>query len=585
MKRYLLTLTLISTASAGWAQTYLSPNQLGGSGQLPGNHAHLIFSLSNGNWVPQVMLPPPAQVLDKARIEIRSNAAYLTQILQAHSDVPIPSLPLADGQSLAYVFSSAKRRWEVEAPTVYGQNTGAPLNMATTSHRVVRAVFANGAWSPSLNLPQSAMDEAIVLASSRAAWSSRIDPSQVLHASTMPLRTRDEYAFSFNARLGKWILRQGPETRLSLASLPQGQMPAPATALTRLNLPVGTAAKEVRLPAAAGDRDRVIITSHAQARTHLLHPSLEEQGTFTVGDGQTYEFMWNAQTRAWIPLQMPRTRVLVKTLNGPTMAPIRTPITELVASDGNWARLVVLPNQAKPGDRVWVKSAATWAFAVGWGDTAGPNRHTVTQGEEVSFVRLANTWARETDTIRILLAYGQGVTAQFGASAARARQLESLRLTNESLANSGARFRFQVASLLEVPNLGGELRDALGAMRSHPGIQAERERVMADAVYYEGIEAGCGWAFVNPSPSFFNMAATGSTACGTTVMRHELGHNLGLDHGNGIVPTVMSGNAVPFFATPMRIEPTLRVPMSQDARVPDEVSIMDKNAPAIARFR
>jgi hypothetical protein len=104
-------------------------------------------------------------------------------------------------------------------------------------------------------------------------------------------------------------------------------------------------------------------------------------------------------------------------------------------------------------------------------------------------------------------------------------------------------------------------------------------------VYYEGTESGCGLAWVNSKPIAMNMLATGSTMCGTTVMRHELGHNMGVGHGNGVVYTVMSGNQVSSFATPHRFDPSLRVHRGHGAKLPDEVTPMDKNAPAVARFR
>ena len=137
--------------------------------------------------------------------------------------------------------------------------------------------------------------------------------------------------------------------------------------------------------------------------------------------------------------------------------------------------------------------------------------------------------------------------------------------------------RWSVAQLLR---LDRDRRLRLHAIQSPLG-----QRLLADAVYYEGTESGCGLAFVNSTPSAFYMLASGSTACGTTVMRHELGHNMGLGHGNGVVPTVMSGNAVPSFATPRRFDPALRVHLGHGASLPDEVTPMDKNAPTVARFR
>lgn len=582
MKHLITTLALSALSTLSWSQTYLTPNQLG-SGQLPGTHQDLVFTLGDGNWTPQVSLP--ASGLDKASIRIVSNAGYHTQVLQANTDVPLPTMVLARGQSLQYSYSNANQRWEVVAPTVWAANDGKPMTLPTSEHRVVRARMGDGAWSASLSLPPSAIDGALVLVNSSATWSSRIDPSHVLHASTMPLRRNDNYAFVFNTRLGKWTLHQGPETRLSWSALPNGQLPVPITAVTRLNLPADAASTTLTLPSQAGDRDRVIVTSSATTRSTIANTGVQDVGTMTIGQGQTYEFMWNAPSKRWVLMQAPVTQVRAQQVTGQAMPPLQTPVTELLAWDGNWKRTVGLPISGRAGDRVVVKSSASWSFNVVEIAPATRVNDVISRNEEAVYLHDGTRWTRETDTIRILLSYGQGVTARLGAAAARARQLESLRLTNESLANSGARFRFQVAGLLEVPNLGTTLNDAVTRGRDNATIQNERNRLLADAVYYEGIEDGCGLAWVNSTPHNYNMLATGSLNCGTTVMRHELGHNMGLGHGNGVIPTVMSGNTAPYFATPHRFDSTLRVPMGHLANVPDEVTPMNRNAPAVSRFR
>lgn len=591
MKHFVLPFLLISLSTMSWAQTYSSPNQLG-SGNLPGTFASLVFTLGDGNWTPQVSLPALAK--DKASIKIVSGATWGTQVLQAHSDVPLPALSLLTGQTLEYKYAAAAQRWEIVAPTVSPPNTGGTFSLSSSTDRVRRAALYDGAWAQALNLPTTAADGAVLLVSSRATWSSRIDPRQVLHASTLPLRTLDQYAFVFNAKLNKWLLTKGPETTLSLSVLRNGQLPVPATAMTRFNLSAGTAATTLRLPASAGDRDRVVIGSSAQARSTIANSNVRGLGTMTVGFNESYEFMWNAEAATWVPLKMPRTLINIATLRSTVssgvsfavLPPVQTPVTEVVAVASDKSdKQVQLSNQALVGDRVVVRSAMPGGLLVAYAQGNVGNMYRVGKDEEVAFVKVADGWRQETETIRILLTYGQGVTAKFGAQAAAARQLESLRLTNEALENSGSRFRFQAAGLMEVLNLGSTLGDALNLGRTNAGIQTERQRLLADAVYYEGTESGCGLAWVNSTPSAFNMLATGSTACGTTVMRHELGHNMGLSHGNGVVPTVMSGNAVPAFATPRRFDSSLGVHLGHGATLPDEVTPMDKNAPAVARFR
>lgn len=460
-----------------------------------------------------------------------------------------------------------------------------------------------------MSLPPSAVDGAVALVSSEAQWTSRIESTNVLHASTMPLRTNDAYAFVYSQRLGKWALYRGSEGQLRWSAIAPGRwtwvqgaddtelelawvttggkavIPTPGASLTRLEVPAPASATTIVLPGKAGDRDRIVITSKSAARSTIDNTLVQDAGTMTLGKGQTYEFMWHAELGRWVVLKAPLTEVLAGQVSGDVMSPVRTPVTQLLAWDGNWKSAVTLPSAARAGDRVVVKSSAAWAFKVM--DPAAPNQlnQSVTQGEEVSFVHNGQHWTRETDTIRILLTYGQAVSAKLGGNAARVRQIESLRLTNEALENSGARFRFQIANLIEVPDLGADLGEALNRARDNTIIQDERARVQADAVYYEGVESGCGLAWVNSNPSSYSMVATGSLGCGTTVMRHELGHNMGLPHGDGLIPTAMSGNAVPYFATPNRYDPTLGVPMGHLATRPDEVAIMDRNAPAVAGFR
>jgi hypothetical protein len=90
-----LALSTPSTWSGG--QTHLTPNALG-SGNLPGSYTDLVFTLGDANWTSEVHLP--AASTDKASVRVVSNAQCQTQVLQANTDVPVPALALACGQSV-----------------------------------------------------------------------------------------------------------------------------------------------------------------------------------------------------------------------------------------------------------------------------------------------------------------------------------------------------------------------------------------------------------------------------------------------------------------------------------------------------
>lgn len=581
-----LCMTLL--AHAAIAQTQLSPRQVGG-GEIPAVSGSAVFTLSNGDWVDAVRLP--ARSADGATLKVASQADWGTQVLQAGTDVPLPSLPLGRGETLEYRYSAGKSRWMILAPTVRPRNDGTPLALQLPRGPVTRVVLSDGAWAPSVVLPPSAPNNTVVLVTHNAAWASRVSDQNLLHDYTTELRRGNDYAFLFNERLGKWTVA----ATVTPPPPPPGQpphggqldIPVPVNPMTRVTIDAAQAPVTVHLPPQAGDRDRVVIDSRSSVPSTIDTSNVEGGATMTVATGQTYEFMWLREKSRWYALRQPvhMLRLTQTPADRPMPAPL-TSTTEVVAGNGNWQAQLILPDQARPGDRVAVKSSAAWPFQVTTPGASGFGSYTVTEGEEVSFVRNGDgSWARETDTIRLLLTYGQSVVNRLGESAAQARQLESLRLTNEALGNSGSRFRFQAAGVRVVPDLGRTLDEALSRARTHTYIQAERDATRADAVYYEGVEDGCGLAWLNSRPDASNMVATGSLNCGTTVMRHELGHNMGLEHGDGMFQTVMSGNALPYYATPNRYDARLGLPLGQGARQPDEVAVMDRNAPSVARFR
>jgi hypothetical protein len=368
MKKYFLAVVLSTISALGWAQTYLSPNKLG-SGNLPGSYPDLIFTLSDGNWTPQIKLPSTAN--ENASIKIISYASYKTQVLQTNTDVPLPALTISRGQTLQYRYIAKNLRWEVVAPTIWAHNNGMPMDLAAGTDRIVRVRMKDDAWTPSLVLPATASGEDVLLIQSSATSNSAISANNVLHASTMPLRTNDEYAFVFNKTLGKWVLSKGPETKLLPSVLKQGQLPVPATPLTSLSITGQPLPQALRLPVKAGDRDRLIVTSSVKARSTIANANVQGMGTMTIGEGQTYEFMWNAVASSWVMMQAPRDQFTLKSLSTATLPALQTPVTEVLAWDGNWLPSVTLPSHALQNDRVVVTSSAIDSFTVEDGGTSG----------------------------------------------------------------------------------------------------------------------------------------------------------------------------------------------------------------------
>ncbi|MEC7119520.1 MAG: zinc-dependent metalloprotease family protein, partial [Pseudomonadota bacterium] len=205
-----------------------------------------------------------------------------------------------------------------------------------------------------------------------------------------------------------------------------------------------------------------------------------------------------------------------------------------------------------------------------------------------------NRWQTETRTVTMLLVYSEEAAQRLGDSAMQARLYEGVRLTNEALQNSRANFYVKAVGIMKRQLQGGTLGTVLPAARPDNVIQTRRNEVAADAVYYEGTESGCGLAYINAPATW--MVGTGSLNCGTTVMRHEFGHNMGLDHagedggsapyakGFGPIKTVMGGNAIPYFANPRLFTQDFGLKMGIEDEV-DAVRAMNDRSLAVSLFR
>jgi Metallo-peptidase family M12B Reprolysin-like len=569
----------------------LTPNDIGG-GNIPGNQSVIDFNLSDGNWTRNIYLPKQAP--DRAVLTIKSAATFGSSIELKYTDIPISSLSLQAGESQKFEYSAAQGRWLALSIPEYSPKTVASV---PASLKLWRYQLSDADWAPSVTLPATAPAGAVVLVQSKAQKASRITAgSSVLHASTMNLsKGQAAYAFTFHPELKKWYLVNAPIHRLVPSQLNAGAtIPAPITPRVILTMLKG-ASGSIGLPAAAGDRDRIRIDTAAALPITIRNTGINYAGTLRMQGQDVYEFMWIAEKTRWEPLIMPRRYFSLGSLPRGVLPAIDAPKVTVAASNASWAPQLTLPAGAKTGDRVLVSSSATSSFQVVSAAVPSPALRTVSSGDEVSFVVDANQrWQVETGIITMLQVYSDTVANRLGEQAARARQLESFRITNEALENSRANFKLKLAGLFRHRDQGSTLNDAVDRLRSDAVVQAERNRVKADAIYYEGAEDGCGLAWLNSND--FNMVATGSINCGTIVMRHEFGHNMGLSHGGspgGSAPyatgytlfsTIMGGNSTPFYSNPRIYQPEVGLPLGIEDKI-DAVRAMNERSSTVANFR
>ncbi|MEI2456155.1 metalloendopeptidase CpaA [Lysobacter firmicutimachus] len=586
---------LLASLSAPAAATDLSPNQVGG-GDIPGNYAQIDFYLKNGDWAPKLTLSNAAG--DGYTVAIHSTAGYDSQLATGNTDYPLSSMPIRAGDSLSFVYRAVQRQWSLVGPSLSPNGNGGSGAIASYPNaRVLRFNLADGDWAQSVTLPSSAPDNSLIVVSSSATWNSRINPQNIQYASSFNLRTGDQYAFLYRTALQRWVSVKAPTQAFDAGKIGT-QIPTPVVPNTQVKLADGNWVSELRLPASAGDRDRVSIVSDASWTATISGQNVDAAATMKLVTGSRYDFIYIKERARWVLQSSPTPAYTANGPGGSQLPDMTSPNARYSAADGNWAATVKLPVNATPGDRVVVKSDASWDFNVtGQNTTFGTVP--VRRGETLRFVRTAaGAWSLDTRLITMLLIYSEEAAAQLGETAAQMRLWEGLRLTNEALENSRVNFYVKAVGMIKRQFQATTLGDILNVALKDSVVSSTRTQLAADAVYYEGTEEGCGLAWVNASRD--NMIGSGSLGCGTTVMRHEFGHNMGLNHGDdasggsapyakgySLISDIMGGNAIPYYSNPnlytTDTEVATGLPMGI-ANVTDSVRAMNERSQLVSEF-
>lgn len=565
----------------------LTPNQLG-SGALPSGYKVITFTLANGNWVKDITLPRHAE--HQSTVHIYSLAAWDAVVDTTEVNIPLQSLTIAEHESYTFIYDSHLKAWQISGNSVdflTPNKTGAAI--PNNPQYITFYTLGNGDWVPEVILPQYARPNSLVILSSSAEWALKVSPRNLFYASTTNLKKGDRYIFKFLGDFNKWVIDEAPIHQLDAVSAGV-QMAPPIGPKTQVLFTDKSWRPAIVLPATAGDRDRIIIKSTAASVATIDAAYVNTFNLMSLSAGDQYEFFYIAENRKWEVIKYPSSFYRFHELTGGELPSISKPRTVVQVDVGSnvFLRLPVRPPE---NARVVVQVADGAYINVMFGSQTV----LVSYGEIMVFkANHLGQWVQETITIDLLLLYSDKAAAILGREGMEQRLLEGLSLTNEALENSGANFRFrskgirQIAAKAHWTDLGGPTYD----LRDDVVAQMWRNELKADGVYYEGTEGGdCGLAW--RLASAYNMVATGSISCGTTVMRHELGHNLGVRHGGeggdydqGYVElkTILGGNEIPYYSTPLRYTEDYGIPLGIPGKI-DAVRTMNAFSATVAAYR
>jgi hypothetical protein len=573
----LLCLALMWAPGVAATPTYITAEANGGSGEIPSGHADLVFAVTSGEWVSEIEFPKWPRHRD--HLVIRNSSAFATTLQAMASNLNVERFQLGARQSIEFYYSSNKRIWELSGDVLrmWPSKTGPVI--PDNHPRLSTYEMWNGDWTREVTLPAKGNDGDIISITSYATYTSRVSTSNVMFAYTMPITTRDQWAFVYSGAFGKWLLRTSPWASPGNAL----QLPVPNKARMMVNV-VSRLAGNIKLPAKAGDRDRIIIRSRINQAFEIDRANAMDGAASRLLARQQYEYVYTRETGKWERVSEPRAPILQAYQFPSGQLPrLNAPTTVIRFSNGNWFRTLQLPRGYGAGTRLIVDTSATYNVTVRGDGVA----ETLRTGELVAFVVTPNgRWSRETRTIDMLLLYDGRVAAQLGESAARARLVQSLTVVNQAFEDSRTNFRFRMVGVRKFTQPGW-MTDPLVSLRTDPTAQAWLNELKADGMHYLGSTGNQG-AWINGGK--FNHVSVSSLWFDTTGMRWAVAWSLGADgqkpyaHGYRELGTVLAGKKIPYYSNTRRLTPDHGIRMGVAGRI-DNVRAMNEFSAQVAAYR
>ncbi|MCU4347725.1 metalloendopeptidase CpaA [Acinetobacter lactucae] len=575
------------------AATTLSPNQNNKSGVIPSGYDDLIFTISDGNWVKTISLPSTSK--EGALLTIKSTAGLSSEIDLSNVKINKKGfLTLKSGNTFSFKFTGDKWELYVAEPENNFNPTKNGNTVPNFSASIAQYSIDDTAWAETVYLPQNPTNDQLLIVKSTATKAAKIDSQNTLFASSFKLNKNDSYIFQYNQKLAKWIPISVPS---HIINVQQNDIAAFYQKLQKLNTPKtevhfanGAWTPSFKLPQTANDRDRIVVTSTADWQSVIENVNTNTTATMKLNKGNRYEFIYISDKSQWVLISSPKT--IINAQQAAQGFTFKTPVVEITADNTQWSPSINLPNSTQTGDKVIVSNYADKAFTV----TSTNLSRTLNTGDKIRFVFNNNAWNVDSYQIDLLIVNSPVVNDNLGATAAKIRAREALRLTNEALENSQAKAYFREVGYIDHRIDGTSLSEAIRNGRTDSVVQAERTKTGADAIYTITDHSGCGLAWINTTPNKSYMIGSENYKCGITAMRHELGHNMGLGHGESerttgyhwgfshpLGSTIMAGNQIGLYSSPNHYSPEYGVRLG-DAEKYDGLRKINENAETVSKF-
>ncbi|CNI15605.1 hypothetical protein [Yersinia mollaretii] len=590
------------------------------------SYKDIIKQLLDSDWVGNITMPDQSD--DKSTATIIFSA---TEDAMLH--LPSGPLKIKSGTEYNLEYDANRQQWynreadiNDETPDLIPKNRSTRsviedsetidsrvvYTIPESSQKVTDYVMDNNNWAAEIRLPSTAEDESTMTIHSTAIRDSKISSENLLYPCTTTIKSDDQYVFKYLKKFSRWALESAPVRNIEFDRI-QSEIPFPTSPTTMVTMTDSHWREKIKLPERAADRDKITLKSSTDAVTHIDTDNVNEPGVMKLRNGEQYDFFYIAEKGKWQLISSPDTFYQAQDITNGLVPILRTPRTIINAADGNYQPELRLPTGQEPGSRVIINSRAEWDISV----SADETNYKVLNGETVAFkVNEQGRWQRESITIDLLLLYSDKAAAHSGKDKVHDFMMKGFNMTNEALENSGANFRYRMVGLREIAAKADwiNMYGMLDNLRKDPLVQEWLDSLKADGVYYVGTEEGTGHGWLNnvfhpedstegidetiiPDPinlmDRMYMVSVGPITSDPEVMRHELGHNMGLRDRYGcnpniqeceLVATIMNQMWTPYYSTPDHYTADYGIPMGIPGKF-DDVLAMNKISPAVAAYR
>lgn len=595
MIRTTILLCSIMLSVVGYAEDLqITPNDNDDYGLIPSGYKAVTFLLQDGNWTNLIILPTQAKANDK--VTIIQQAQQPTTIQTQNVNIPIDKLKIKTGQQWTFLFNAPLKKWELQSSKALSpKHQTVEYEFRFDLDPIQHIQISNRAWTGRIILPETVADATLLKISSSANQATTLDSTHLLFDSSYILKKGDQYWLRYYAELKKWVVESIQARQLNVKDIGERLTQVDA-AVTQINFSDGNWVPKLSLPATAKDRDRVIVYSTAGWTAKIDNQQINSSATLSLKKGDRYEFVYIKDLGKWVMQVAPTLIVQADEMSKNQQQQLPNteyPTTQLEINPRNWQAQFKLPLSAQINDKVIVKSTADQDILI---SSANGLKQSLRQGETQRYIYSAKGWEIDSYTLDVLFVSSPEVVEQLGESAAKIRMLASQELTNLTAQNSNAQFYLRQAGHIihQVP--GANLKEILKAARSDEVVKLNRNQLKADMTYYEGVAKDyCGLAYENDHPTSENMIASGTIECGLQVMRHEIGHNLGVRHSDEVTvthrgfhhilgSTAMGGNSLDYYSNPQLFSPKYNIRLGEFGKI-DAVALINRNAAKISKFR